>query len=64
MILNDSETVELEIGALMKIRHGSTMNSYISSSQEAAQEILSDDESSPVDNPPTTAREVVTDLTR
>lgn len=63
MILNDSKTIELKIGATMKIQHGSSMNSYITSSQSTAQEVLSDDESSPANDPPTTAREVVSDLT-
>lgn len=40
MILNEHAEIELEIGAVMKINHGSPINSYVNSSQEAARDVI------------------------
>lgn len=64
MLLNDTVDLQLSIGAVMKIRHGSTNEDYIKSSQETAREVLKDSDGRPVEETPVRAMQVVDDLTR
>lgn len=64
LLLNDSTDLDLSIGATMKIRYGTTNQDYIMSSQETARDVLREDRSTPVEETPTTAMQVVEDLTR
>lgn len=64
MILQDSSDLDLRIGAIMRIRYGTTNQDYIKSSQETARNILRDGDNRPIEETPTTAMQVVEDLTR
>lgn len=64
MIFKDSEDVKLDIGAIMKIRHGTTNLDYIASSQDTANQILNSSSEEPVEEAPVTAVDVMKDLTK
>lgn len=63
LVIQHNGKIRLEIGGVMKIHNGATMQDYITESQATARDVLSEGGPMPSDVP-TNAREVVSDLTR